>query len=70
MMYVIYTEDTKEVLAIIDTDKNKSSACINGIAFKRFDDDCDPIFLQASDGNIYLKEDAFLFYPDGVRKWK
>lgn len=68
MMYVVYTEEQKEVLAIIDTDKNKSSACVNGIAFKRFDDDCDPIFLQTEDGNIYLKENAFMFYPNGAKK--
>lgn len=66
MMYVVYTEEQKEVLAIIDTDENKESVCVDGIAFKRYDDDCEPIFLKTSDGDVYLKENAFIFYPEGV----
>ena len=70
MMYVVYDEYTKEVMAIIDTDQNKQSVCIDVVAFKRYDDECDPIFLQTEEGNIYLKENALIFYPDGVKKWK
>lgn len=61
MMYVVYDEYTKEVMAIIDTDKNKQSVCIDGIAFKRFDDDMQPIFLQTEDGTVYLKENATIY---------
>lgn len=68
MMYVVYAEETKEVLAIIDTDKNKDSVCVDGVAFKRYDDDCDPVFLQTEDGDVYLKENTIMFYPDGVKK--
>lgn len=61
MMYVVYDEYTKEVMAIIDTDKNKESACIDGVAFKRYDDDMQPILLQTEDGSIYLKENATIY---------
>lgn len=61
MMYVVYDQYTKEVMAIIDTDKNKESVCANGVAFKRYDDDMQPIFLQTEDGNVYLKENATIY---------
>lgn len=61
MMYVVYNQYTKEVMSIIDTDRNKESVCANGIAFKRYDDDMQPIFLQTEDGNIYLKENATIY---------
>ena len=61
MMYVVYDQYTKEVMAIIDTDKNKQSVCIDGVAFKRYDDDMQPIFLQTEDGNVYLKENATIY---------
>ena len=61
MMYVVYDESTKLVLTIIETDKNKESVCANGIAFKRYDDDMQPIFLQTEDGTVYLKENATIY---------
>lgn len=61
MMYVVYNEYTKEVMAIIETDKNKESVCVNGVAFKRYDDDMQPILLQTEDGSVYLKENATIY---------
>ena len=68
MIYVVYDEYTKEVMAIIDTDQNKESVCIDGVAFKKYDDDMNPIFIQTEEGEVYLKENAFIFYPEGVEK--
>lgn len=61
MMYVVYNQYTKEVMSIIETDKNKESVCVNGIAFKRYDNDMQPIFLQTEDGTVYLKENATIY---------
>lgn len=69
MIYVVYDQYTKEVMAIIDTDKNKKSACIDGVAFKRYDDDMQPIFLQTEVGTVYLKENATI-YNDLMRSKK
>lgn len=61
MIYVVYNEYTKEVMSIIDTNKNKESVCIDGVAFKRYDDDMQPIFIQTEDGDVYLKENAIIY---------
>lgn len=69
MMYVVYNQYTKQVMSIIETDKNKESVCANGVAFKRYDDDMQPIFLQTEDGTVYLKENATI-YNDLMRTKK
>lgn len=66
MMYVVYEENTKRLLALINTEGD--GACINGVAFKRYDEDLEPVFVQQLDGSICLKENAFIFHNEEMKR--
>lgn len=66
MTYVVYEENTNMVLAIINTEEN--GLCANGIKYKRYDEDIEPVFVQDKSGIVHLREDAFIFHNNKIKK--
>lgn len=62
MIIVVYTNTTKEILAIIDTTSSSESVCRSDIGFKTYID-AEPILENIKD-KVYLNENKFVIRVD------
>lgn len=67
MKSVIYNQDTKEVVAIIDIE-NSEIVCMGDFYLEMYDDDAEPCFVEyENDDNLYLTKDNFVMYPNYLK---
>lgn len=63
MIITVYQNDTKEILAIIDTTGKTESVCRDDINF-HINNDTEPIIKTTMDGKAYLDEARFMIRMD------